>query len=335
MLAGEIVGVPLRGDAAASVNEIDVPSGGGRATAGGAEIRVAGDDLTGDVASATESNEGIAEIADQTEMDAGTDDDRFVTPKKFADTKAEEADGTDPGHFGTTRFATTAEVEADTPTADDAAISPARLDEKLATEDRFGVAKLASQAEVDAGTDAEKIVTPATLSAAAGLASGRRGALATHSIAFEAPNTGGANPFPQSPDAHLFNTTVFDSVGVDEIHNDSVNNSRLTVPVGSGITAIRLTFGCTWEADDGGFRHMQIRKNGGTGGIDPGMGSFKPFSTFASLGNGGIMGSQIISPIISVSEGDYFEVFLETQAATSDPTDTLAAQSWFEMEVIE
>ena len=41
---------------------------------------------TGDEIAATESVAGIAEIATQGEMDAGTDDTRFITPKKYADT---------------------------------------------------------------------------------------------------------------------------------------------------------------------------------------------------------------------------------------------------------
>lgn len=45
ILAGEIVSVALRGDAGDSSNELVVPSGGGRATAGGAQILVQGDDL--------------------------------------------------------------------------------------------------------------------------------------------------------------------------------------------------------------------------------------------------------------------------------------------------
>ncbi len=327
MINGEIVDVPLRGLAGVSTNEIAVPvDGTSRATAGGANIRVEGDDLTGDVASATETSEGIAEIADQTEMDAGTDDLRFVTPKKFRDTAATDA------QRGTLRTATIAQTE--TGTNDNRAVTPEAFAGTAAAEGQIGTIAVADQATVDAGLDDTQAVTPAKLSAFPNLAGNRRGALATHSINFPAPNTGGTNPFPQSPSPHPFNTTVFDSEGVDEIHNDSSNNTRLTVPVGSGITAIRLTFGCEWDTDPGGRRHMQIRKNGGTGGVDPSMANFKPFSTFEVAGNGGPKGSQIISPIISVAEGDYFECFLETQAAQTDPTNTIANQSWFEMEVI-
>jgi len=45
MIAGEIVGVPLRGDTGVSTNEVVVPSGGARATAGGVPIVVNTDNL--------------------------------------------------------------------------------------------------------------------------------------------------------------------------------------------------------------------------------------------------------------------------------------------------
>lgn len=47
--AGEIAGVPLRGVAGVSSNEIAVPAGGRRATAGGANILVAGDDIVAEL----------------------------------------------------------------------------------------------------------------------------------------------------------------------------------------------------------------------------------------------------------------------------------------------
>ena len=49
MTGGQIVNVPLRGDVNTSSNEIAVPSGGGRATAGGAQILVKGDDLVAEL----------------------------------------------------------------------------------------------------------------------------------------------------------------------------------------------------------------------------------------------------------------------------------------------
>lgn len=77
---------------------------------------------------ATETVKGVAEIATQAEVDAGTDDQRFVTPLKL-ETRLADA-------FG-------------------AIVS--------ATEEVEGVAEIATQAEVDAGTDDDRIVTPLKL----------------------------------------------------------------------------------------------------------------------------------------------------------------------------
>lgn len=77
---------------------------------------------------ATETIKGVAEIATQDEVDAGTDDERFVTALKLA-TRLADA-------FG-------AIVDA--------------------TETAKGVAELATQAEASAGTDDSRIVTPKKL----------------------------------------------------------------------------------------------------------------------------------------------------------------------------
>lgn len=80
---------------------------------------------------ATESIKGVAEIATQAEVNAGADDERFITPLKLA-TRLAEA-------FG--------------------AITDA-------TETVKGVAELATQAETNAGTDDARIVTPLKLAGA-------------------------------------------------------------------------------------------------------------------------------------------------------------------------
>lgn len=77
---------------------------------------------------ATETTKGVAEIATQAEVDAGTDDQRFITPVKLAARLA--------AAFG-------------------AIVS--------ATEAVEGVAEIATQAEVDAGTDDDRFVTPLKL----------------------------------------------------------------------------------------------------------------------------------------------------------------------------
>lgn len=53
--------------------------------------------------------------------------------------------------------------ETQTGTESNKAVTPAGLSARTATESRTGIAALATQAEVDLGTDTEKIVTPATL----------------------------------------------------------------------------------------------------------------------------------------------------------------------------
>lgn len=79
---------------------------------------------------ATETVKGVAEIATQAEVDAGTDDERIVTPLKLENRLADA--------FG-------------------AIVS--------ATETVEGVAEIATQAEVDAGTDDERFVTALKLAA--------------------------------------------------------------------------------------------------------------------------------------------------------------------------
>jgi hypothetical protein len=151
MLNGEIVAVPMRGAAGVSSNELAVPAAPGRATAGGAAIVVTGDAV---VSQATESAAGISERADQTEMNTGTDDLRHVTPKKFKDTQATAA------IQGTVSLAESADMTADTMVNATDAITPALLQERTPTNSRAGLVERATQAEVDAGTDNERYVTP-------------------------------------------------------------------------------------------------------------------------------------------------------------------------------
>jgi hypothetical protein len=154
----------LRGLTGTSTNEILVPTDGvSRATAGGAEIVVSTDPSA---TQATETALGVAEIATQAEMDAGLDDLRFVTPKKFVDTAASETVN------GTLQLATSAEVTLDTPTVTDKAVTPATLAARTATDTRAGLAEKATQAEVDAGTDTDRYLTPATFAASSQLAGG-------------------------------------------------------------------------------------------------------------------------------------------------------------------
>ncbi len=346
----EVVDVPLRGTAGGTGNQITVPTNGtDRAQAAGAlsggpdDILVAGDDLVagGVIGSASETAEGVIEIADDTEMGAGTDDLKAVTPAKFAETNAEEADGTSPGHFGTTRFAQTAEITPDTPTVDNAAISPARLIDRTATEDRVGLIELADQAEVDAGIDDTKAVTPAKLANASNLPGSFRGAKAYHIGTL----VGAAGPGQEIPRNDTPAFTALDSpqeapvaldgevYDTDNIHDPVTNNSRMTVP--AGVTKVQLRGGITKSDGFSGVHHLRIRRNGNYSGIDPNQGDWIPHTSSGSVGSTSQYGlCYIDSGVITVQNPgtDYYELYVLNQNTLSDGVDDTC---WFEMIVIE
>ncbi len=114
-------------------------------------------DATFDYPQATETVKGVAEIATTAEAQAGTDDERILTPKKLQDVTATAT------RKGVVELATDAEVQTGTDT--DRAVTPAGLSARTATETRTGVVELATNAEVQTGTDAARAVTPAGLSA--------------------------------------------------------------------------------------------------------------------------------------------------------------------------
>ncbi|ARW57673.1 long tail fiber proximal subunit [Kosakonia phage Kc304] len=134
---------------------------------------------------ATETRIGFSELATQAETDAGTDDFRIVTPKKLNDRKARE------DLTGLARIAT--QVEFDAGTLDNVISTPLKvkthfndtartsvvtdsglveqgtlwnhytLDIQEASETQRGTARLATQGEVDTGTDDKTVVTPLKL----------------------------------------------------------------------------------------------------------------------------------------------------------------------------
>lgn len=114
-------------------------------------------DVTFDYPQATETVKGVAELATTAEAQAGTDDERILTPKKLQDVTATET------RKGVVELATNAEVQTGTDTA--RAVTPAGLASRTATETRTGVVELATDAETIAGSDAARAVTPASLNA--------------------------------------------------------------------------------------------------------------------------------------------------------------------------
>ena len=134
---------------------------------------------------ATESLSGIAEIATQSEFDTGTDDTRISTPLKIktrfnntARTSVIAASGlVETGtlwdHYtlnileaketqrGTARLAT--QLEVNTGTDDKTIVTPLKLMSKKATEGTEGIVRIATRAETIAGTSSVLAVSPVSL----------------------------------------------------------------------------------------------------------------------------------------------------------------------------
>ena len=92
---------------------------------------------------ATATTLGLVKLATATEARAMADSEKALTPSNLADVRATN---TDAQGSGNNRF-----------------ITPQGLHNRTATESRRGIAQIATQAEVDAGADNSKIVTPAKL----------------------------------------------------------------------------------------------------------------------------------------------------------------------------
>ena len=110
---------------------------------------------------ASETMAGMAEIATQSEVNAGTDHKRIVTAKTLKSRLASFVRNATESVKGFVEIAT--QSEANGSTDDSRAITAKKLHNRTATETRRGVAEVATQAEVNAGTDNYRIVTPKKL----------------------------------------------------------------------------------------------------------------------------------------------------------------------------
>lgn len=128
-------GVTVSDDAANDQTDVTIPGG------------------TTDAASETVA--GIAEIATQAEVNAGTDNTRIVSPQGLAGRTATET------RSGILEVAT--QTETNTGTDDATIVTPAKLAGRTSTETRTGVIELATQAETNTGTDDTRAVTPLKL----------------------------------------------------------------------------------------------------------------------------------------------------------------------------
>lgn len=109
----------------------------------------------------------------------------------------------------------------------------------------------------------------------------------------------------------------------DNIHNNVLNPSRLTVP--PGVSRVKVFAQGEWQTNSAGHRRISIYKNNNP--TLPVIADYRPTSTYAY--------QSISSPAIPVSPGDYFElkIFQNSGVDLHFPPDPEIA--WFGMEIIK
>jgi hypothetical protein len=107
-------------------------------------------------------------------------------------------------------------------------------------------------------------------------------------------------------------------------HDTVTNNTRITIP--AGVVKVQLTANAIWESSATGARQLGIRKNG-----SPFGGEARGIQVPDTAGN---IGQNVTTGVITVSEGDYFELWA-AHTHGSD-LDILADNvTWFAMTVVE
>lgn len=114
--------------------------------------------------------------------------------------------------------------------------------------------------------------------------------------------------------------TTIDTDGIADLANEA-----LVVP--AGVSKVRLRAGVhIINASTAGGFFADIIKNDGVLGDDR---SQVRFERDAVAGNAAI---QVLSPVLSVAEGDFFTLNVQV---TADATTDITTQSWYEMEIVE
>ncbi len=117
-------------------------------------------------------------------------------------------------------------------------------------------------------------------------------------------------------DAEIYDT--------ENIHDNVVNNSRLTIP--AGVTRVRVSTQQIWSPLAGGLRSCEILKNGVQNSP----------RVITEVSANGLVTSGVttaISPIVNVAAGDYFEV--SVYQTSGGALDFLATTTYFSIEIIE
>jgi len=153
-----------------------------------------------------------------------------------------------------------------------------------------------------------------------------RGCKAYSTVNITVPNDA-APTFPVNNNeiSLALNAEAFDT---DNIHDNSTNNSRLTVP--AGVTRIILRAGAHINPNTAGLHHMRMRKAGGFLTLQTGM-FLLPHHTKGASGSGSVKGFESFSSgLIDCVGGDFYELYGLGQ---NNVTTYLANTIWFEMEI--
>lgn len=124
-----------------------------------------------------------------------------------------------------------------------------------------------------------------------------------------------------------FNATQYDTSSLFG------SSTRMTVP--SGVTKVKVSANVSWSASSSGQRQVTIRKNGTSFGAS----SSSAYAGQPSQGMPGSYNMNVVSPVLVVTSGDYFEVevFQDSGGALDVAhTNTKNANiTWFCMEIVE
>ena len=119
-------------------------------------------------------------------------------------------------------------------------------------------------------------------------------------------------------------TFDIDEYDTDAIHDIVTNTSRLTVP--AGVTKVRLSAHVRVELlTASNFVGLYIYKNGSV--------TYVGQAGSVNFSNQTVMEVQLVSPVLAVVAGDYFEAFLEIGVDTS--VTVKGTRTWFSMRIIE
>ncbi|WP_373087030.1 hypothetical protein [Sneathiella sp.] len=115
-----------------------------------------------------------------------------------------------------------------------------------------------------------------------------------------------------------------ESYDTDGYHDNTTNNSRLTVP--TGVTKIILRGQIRWDSSIAGVRQFLVNKNG--------SGSFDGRSVGTLEAQSPLTLQDFVSPVLAVTPGDYFEVNA-WQDSGGTRTVVSNVSCWFSIQAIE